>query len=384
MSEVAPTAPGSDGGAPAAPAPAAPAPAPAPAAPSAPPAPGTDPVAPSQPNTPVAQLTPQQQADKADEDDWDAAHKQIFPGLKKPKGASDEQAKPGEKSKEAPAGKKPGEKAEPGEEQPGSEAGAQAPKDGTENGAEDEAGNKTKPADDGRATAQARATAREIAQQRQSMVADVRAKMFKDVPSVMHDADGDPINGPEDVVGKLIDPRTGELFTEEAGYAWFLEANRQFKEQMAQVEEAIGQVADVNLQIKDEADIINAEFGEWLKAHPEIRDELWAEFESTLQKDPASEIIIRMPMSLEKYYRRALAPLVNNEAATQQKAAEAAQKQAEKEAEEQAEAEKKRSQARADRSDIYQPPSDPKAKDPDEDDWDQAHKSVFPGYQPKK
>lgn len=363
-------APGGDGG--------APAPAPAPAAPTQPAAPGTDPIAPSQPNTPVNQLTADEQAQKFEDDEWAAAEKQIFPGLKKPKGAKDEPAKPAKTPEEIAADeaaakdKKPD--AEPGA---GDDAGAKD-KDPAKNGDEPD-----EPATPDTTARDARHTAREVAQQTEAMKTDVRSKMFADVPETLQDADGDPIHTIDDVM-KLINPRTGETFTEEEAGSWLLSAQQQFNKQLEQVDKAIASIAELNLDIKDQADAVNFKYGAWLKAHPEKRDELWAEFQETLQKDPESGIIVGMPYALEKFYERALAPLVTNEAEAARVDEEKKAAEAKAAAEKKAEEEKQRQNNRAGRSDIYQPPADPKGADPEDEEWDQAHTAVFGNQLPKK
>jgi len=62
---------------------------------------------------------------------------------------------------------------------------------------------------------------------------------------------------------------------------------------------------------KDQADIIRYEYEELLEANPDLRDELWADYEATLIKDPETGIILRAPISLQKFYTRNLKPYVD-------------------------------------------------------------------------
>lgn len=371
MSEITPApAPGSEGGAPA-----APAPAPAPAPPSAPaPTDPNQPAAPVAPEAPAEQKTPEQLAEEADAKEWEDAESQIFPGLKprakKPQEGTDEQTKSGEKSKEVEASEDPN-----APKKPDAEPGVS---DDTEKQGDKAGESGDKPTDDGEnqnSAANYRQTARQIAEQKQAVAEDIRAKLFANVPDTLQDADGDPITGPEDVM-KLIDPRTGEPFTEEAAYTWFLQANQQFKESRAQVEDRISKLADLHLDIKDQADAMNAKYGEWLKAHPEKRDEIWADFNATFQRDPETGLIIGMPMSLDKFYERAVGPLVAQEQKQVADANAQAQAQAAAEAKAKADAEAQKRKDRADRSDIYQPPANPN-EDPEDKEWADAERAVF-------
>lgn len=373
-------APGSDGGAGAPQAPVAPAapaqPAQPAAAPTQPAAPA--PAAPTQPAAPA--MTPQEQADKAEDDEWEAAQKAVFPGLKsnnqKPKeGAKDEPAKPAEKPKEGEAPADPNAPKKSDEEQgAGDGTGAQS-EDAKKDGDKPDDGNQ--PTDPGAAVREARATARELAQQRVAMVTDVTEKLYPNLPKTLTDIDGDPINGPEDVM-RLINPDTGETFTEEEAYNWYLKANDQFKQQIATVNDYIEKVSDTMLAVKDEADYVGTKYGEWLKANPERREELWAEFSKSLKTDPKSGIIIEMPFSLKAYYDRVMPyEMRATEAAATPPAPTDTTQTTQTTVDPQA-AERQRQQQRADRSDIYQPPAGSNAQeDKEAEEWGKAAETVF-------
>ncbi|MGI9028153.1 MAG: hypothetical protein ACR2FM_04945 [Candidatus Saccharimonadales bacterium] len=360
MSEPAtpPPAPNEDGGAPA-----ADAPTPEPAAP-----------------TP----TPDEQAEAAEDAEWDAASKEVFNN----KEGDDEPAKP----------KEDGEKTSEGEENPADK------KPNEEQGNGDDASQKTPDGaakDSATIEREARATARVAAQQVEAIKTDVREKMFAGVPRTLQDADGDPINSIDDVM-KLIDPRTGETFTDEAAGMWLLSAQQQFNQKTAEMDRTIDTISELNLDIKDQADSVIAKYGNWLKANPEKRDEIWANFEKTLIKHQESGLVLHSPIGLEWFYDQAVGPVANAStpsstapaiapppppvASSDESAVspqvdpaqaavdkEAADKKAAKDAEE---AKKKK---RADRSDIYGG-SNMDTRDDDDKEWDEATEAVFPGY----
>lgn len=360
MSEAnpAPVAPGSDA------APVAPV---TPPAPTAPVAPGTDPVTPPAPEAPAEEvLTPEEQAQKAEDDEWDAADEQLHgeqPKDKEPK--KDEPAKP-EKTAEEIAADEAAAKAKKGDEEPGN--GDDTKKgDGTE----EEPGEQIDPA---RA---ARIANREYTEAVAQIKSDVMKTVFANVPEFLQDADGDPIKSIEDVMA-LTNPRTGESFTEEEAGMWLLSAQQQFNEQKANIEKQADEIAEVNYELKDQADIINKKYGEYLKANPELRDEIWADFVETLVKHEESGTIIKMPVSLEKYYDRQLKHRVEvdtkkaDDEAAAQKAADEAKAKAD------AEAADKKKKARQDRSDVFGS-QQPEIKDQEDDEWEQAEKEVFKG-----
>lgn len=354
-----------------------------PAAPAAADAPTTDPAA-----SQVAP-TPEEAADaalKAEDDEWDAALKEQYgdnPTNKK-------ELKKNEPAKPTEDGKTP----EANAENPDGKAADAKPGDG--DGTEAKSNEAKSPEDLAR---DARTAARQTQEQTQAVIADVRAKMFANAPTQMVDSDGDPIQTVQDVM-KLRNPATGEGFTEEEAYPWLLAAQQKFNETKAADEARIVSIAETNVAIKQEADYVNAKYGAILKADTALRDKLWAQFEKTTVKDPATGIITEMPVSLEEFYELALegrtvpasaatppaapgttpkpAEAAPNPAKVAADAKAAADKKVADEAKAKQDAETAKQQARADRSDLYIPPSDPKvANNKDDDEWATATKEYY-------
>lgn len=328
----------------------------------APAAPAAEPVAPA---TPAPALPA---SDEAEGKEWSDAADEIFPGVKinkEPK--KDEPAKPAEKPKTpeetAETTVDPNETPEQKAEREAKEAA-----DKEKAGEEDEEPNTF--------TRDSRVAQREARQEAEAVKADVRKQMFADVPQQLQDADGDPIRTIEDVQ-KLINPRTGEPFTEEEAGIWLLSAQQQFNQNMATMEKQIDEIAEVNVDLKDQVDDILYQYGELLKTLPDpnnpkvlLRETLWAEYEKTLVKDEKSRIITKAPVSLKKFYEIALQPYAklaqSLEADENAKAAEKAKAE---------EAEKKKKE-RQDRSDIYGG-SNADLMDPEDKEWDEAATAVF-------
>jgi hypothetical protein len=348
-----PTAPGADA------APVTP-PVTPPVEPAAPVAPPAEPAAPV---TPPAEPTADEKAQEAENKEWDDAADEIFPGLKSAQKKEedkkpDEPAKPTEEPKTPEAPKDPNAPEKPAEEP--------AKPDGAD---EEEAGQPDTAAIDARR--ETRAYRAEV----EAVQSDVRKQMFADVPQQLQDADGDPINGIDDVM-KLINPRTKEAFTEEEAGQWLLAAQQQFNRNLESVNKQVEQIAEANMDIKDQADIINYRYGALLKEMPEVRDRLWVAYQKTLVKDAKTGIITKVPVSLEEFYELHLEPYAelgrqaeaeeNKVTADQQKAAEDA-KLAEEE---------KKKKDRADRSDIFGGGKTDEA-DPEDKEWAAAAETVF-------
>ena len=352
------------------PAPEAPPAPPTPPAPEAPPAaPAVPPIEPTPPKSPSED---EAQAE-ADAKEWADAAKDAFPGLDKKEPAKDEPEKPAEDGKKPEAGKENPDPKKPDEK---SGDGDDAKDKGKEESGADE-----EPDTLARDT---RLAQREAAREVATMKADVRAKMFKELPfTELKDGDGDLIRNAGDVQ-RLINPDTKQPFTKEEAEAWFANASQQVvanQKTVAAAEKQIEQIADVNLGLKDEADVIKNEFGELLKAMPELRDSIWAEFNKTLTTDKETGIIIKAPVSLETFYRTVLAPYAKvGKQLESQEAAKVAE--AEKAKADAAAAETARKQNRADRSDIYGG-GKPDVNDPEAKEWADAATAVFGPYKGK-
>lgn len=284
--------------------PAAPVPAPAPA-----PAPASPPVPPAPPAKPP---TAEEAADAANDKEWDDAADELFPGLKgaKKEGDKNEPAKPKEGTEaEGAQGQTPKDQEPNAEQKPGDDTKPEG--GGDEAGGDKSDDDALKAEADARA---ARASTREYQHQLDTVKNDVREQLFKDVPQTLVDGDGDPIRGIEDVM-KLINPQTNEAFTEEQAGMWLLHAQQEFNKGVEQMNKQIDQIAEVNVEIKDQADNIRYKYGELLKTLPDpdkpnqlYRDTLWNDYQDTLVKDPNTNLIVRAPVSLERFYERALRP----------------------------------------------------------------------------
>lgn len=218
-----------------------------------------------------------------------------------------------------------------------------------------------------------RQVAREAKAQVEATAKDVREKMFKDAPANLVDGDGDPILTIQDVM-LHNNPATGEPFeNEEQAGVWLLAAQKKFNENLAAMDQRINEIAEVNVDLKDQADSVTYRYGELLKADTDLRDRIWTEYEKTLVKDPDTGIIIGMPVSLESFYDIALAPYaklaetMENQTAEEKRIADEAAKKAEED----------KKKERADRSDIFGRGNVDDITDPEDKEWAAAATAVF-------
>lgn len=338
-----------------------------------------EPVAPVVP-APVAP-TAEEAAEAAEAKEWDDAASELFPGIKstqKPEEKKpDEQAKPEKTAEEIAA-----ETAAAKDKKPDAAAGASNDagakgKDGGEAGADadEEAEAPDTTARD------ARLAARQTAQVAETVRADVVKQMFADAPTELHDADGDPIKSIDDVM-RLKNPRTGVAFTEEEAGMWLLSAQQKFNDQVKAREATIDKITEVNMDIKDQADVVAFEYGALLKEMPELRDQLWAEYLKSLKTDPKTGIITEAPFSLENFYRIALKPYVDLANTLPDEEAPAVGADGKPvppvvdEAKAKADAEEAKKKKLADRGDLYGGGKGDDM-DPEEKEWAEAATAVF-------
>lgn len=334
-------------------------------------APVTGPVAPAaepaasapapEPQQPEPQQTPPAEPQRSEDDqEWDEVQNELFPGLSgnnEPKEQSqDEPTEPEKESEAAAASETPPEAAQPPAEQ--AESDETTPEEVPES----------------QATARdARIAQREAQVELEQVAADVRERLYKDVPTELLDKDGNPIRTIEDVM-QYIDPRTGEAFTEEAAGLWLLNSQQQLRQNLETINQRVQQIAEVNVALKDEADVINAKYGKLLTENTQLRDRLWSEFEKTLKKDPETGIITSMPVSLRQFYELVLEPYAAQAATAQAATAQAASAPATSEPPQPSP--QQRAQAHSERSDIFGGNTKPNL-DPDEQEWNEVANEYF-------
>lgn len=304
--------------------------------------------------------------EKAEAAEWDAAADDIFPGI------HDNDKKEGKKPDEPD---KPGEKNETGEAAKTGKDGQEPPKPGPEKpdeGAE-EGNGEDEPPEPSDATA--RLTAREQQEALDAVKNDVREKMFKDVPTELRAGDGELLDSVDKVM-QYKNPSTGEAFTRDEATLWLAQQERNLQKNIADVNRQIDEITDTNLNLKDQADVTNYTYGELLRAMPELRAQLWAQYEKTLVKDPKSGVIVKAPVSLQSFYEAALEPYAQLGRRLEQEQSDkaAADTAAADKAKQDAEAAKQ--QRRSDRSDIYGAGKVDTQTDEDKE-WAQAAEAVF-------
>lgn len=203
-----------------------------------------------------------------------------------------------------------------------------------------------------------------------AMEADIRKEMFSDVITELQDSDGDPIRTIDDVQ-KLINPNTKKNFTEEEAGAWLLAAQQHLNKKVAETDKQVKEISEVNLSLKDQADNVREKWGDLLKTMPQLNKQLYAEWQNTLVKDEKSDIIIKAPVSLERFFDTALAGYA--------KLAERLAKEAEADKDGKANKDKKeqdRKDEKEDRSDVQQR-GKPNTQDPEDEEWGKAAKAYY-------
>ena len=325
-------------------------------------------VQPSQPVEPASPTEPAQPSINHDQE-WDSAASQF---------AADKGINPGEpaiKKEENNEPTKPIQDPEKTPETPPNSADSKSAEKQPEAKSGDDADKKpddeSKPVEvqDNPAVREARMIQRGAAEERTLIAEDVRKELFGDVKDELTDADGDPIRTVEDAM-KLMNPNTGKPLTQDEATIYLFEAQRALEKELATVDKQVEEIAEINLSLKDQGDNIRVKYGDILEAMPDLRDQLWAEFSKTLEKDEKTGIITKAPVSLERFYELALAPHVKY-----LQKLEAEEKEAQEKAEK-ARQELQKKQVQSDRTDIVSGGKSD-TMDPEEREWAEAAKEHY-------
>lgn len=195
--------------------------------------------------------------------------------------------------------------------------------------------------------------------QRNALRDEIRTKLHPEgLEKPIVDSANNPIGGPDDMVGKLIDPDTGEPFERSAAERWWNTARAEQDKLIESIEQDIDQIAETNQTLLQEYQIVQAKYGEFLEKNPEIAQNVLSQWERTLNKDEATGIVVKAPVSLVGYYDTVLNPYMQMTA-----------QEAKKEAAAKAKA------AQADRSDLG--PTSGKTESSKKDNLDKAFDAYF-------
>lgn len=228
--------------------------------------------------------------------------------------------------------------------------------------------------DEGAPYREARQVQREIEADRSQMREDIKKEMYSEWNDDILDDQGEPIKTPRDVMNH-INPLTvtaenpkGRRFTEEEATAWLFAAQKHKDQERAEMNERIDHIADVMIKQRDDADVIRGKYGKLLADMPELRKEIWADYKQTLVVDKESGLIVDAPVSMQRFFERALQPYADYAAQLQ---AEAAKKK-------QAQDDTTRKQTQQDREDIHSAGGS-NVTDPEEEGWAKAAKEYYEG-----
>jgi hypothetical protein len=192
------------------------------------------------------------------------------------------------------------------------------------------------------------------------------------------DAEGNPINGVSDLL-KLINPETNEYFSHEEAASYLLDAQQKLNKELTDFDKGIEAIADTNITLLDGAKQVASEYGELLKALPDVAKKLKDAYFKTLTTDPKTNIILKATIPIDEFYEASLAPYKKMADQLELKA------DGEKQAQEKAEADAKAAEetkakdaktAQSEREDIMQS-GKPVQKSKEDEEWDDAMDEVL-------
>lgn len=224
--------------------------------------------------------------------------------------------------------------------------------------------------DEGAPQREARSIQRQIEQDRVEVRTDVKKELYPDWSDDILDDQGVAMKTPRDVMNH-INPNTGKRFTEEEATAWLFAAQKHKDKERAEMTERVEHIADVMIAQRDEADTIRSKYGKLLAQLPELRKEIWADYKATLVIDKETGLIVDAPVSLQKFFERALRPY---DEYAKRLEAETTKSTEQKKVQD----DTKRKQTQADREDITSS-GNGSVQDPEEKEWADVAKEYYEG-----
>ena len=161
--------------------------------------------------------------------------------------------------------------------------------------------------------------------QRQSTAGQIRAelkealKLDSTFTTVSLD-DGTPINSVSQLT-QVINPETQEPYTREEAAQLLLEAQQIVRDNLADYDRRVDELTDLNLTFKEEADRVDALYGDILEAFPDVAKDLMDAYKKTFQTNEDGTYVTNVPISPLEFYGPALRPYRNaTDQITQQRA----------------------------------------------------------------
>lgn len=226
------------------------------------------------------------------------------------------------------------------------------------------------------AAATARKTQREIQQDREAYVTDIKEKLYPDLKTELEDSEGNPIRTVSDLM-KLENPVTKKAFTEDEATIFLMQAKSKLAENNQKAEDRVNKVADVLITVRDEALAVKHKWGALLqelnKERPGFADRLLANYKRTLRTDPETGVIIEAPLSAEDFYDDALSGY--EEARKALKTGEQVKQESQEEVKK-AQVQADKARTKRDRGDITSS-NNTDTRNQEDKEWDQAEQEVF-------
>jgi hypothetical protein len=145
----------------------------------------------------------------------------------------------------------------------------------------------------------------------------------------IYDTEGNVIKTAQDIVDRgLVNERTGDAFTYEEAASFMLQAQQQMAKNVEELNQWADNVAEQNISLLESNQRVMSEWGDVLKAMPNIANQLAERYVTTQIKfDKTGSYITEMHMSPEDFYALTLSPYKQLGEAMAKQEAQAAQTQ---------------------------------------------------------
>ena len=134
----------------------------------------------------------------------------------------------------------------------------------------------------------------------------IRNELMNSFKNPFVDADGDVIDGVEGLMG-IENPATGEAFTLTEAQAYYSFLKQQERDELQSIDKQAANLANLNVDLKYDAESILDKYANWIEANPDIMDKLDTMYKNTLQFSSDGSVVISQPsIPLVDFYETAI------------------------------------------------------------------------------
>lgn len=127
----------------------------------------------------------------------------------------------------------------------------------------------------------------------------------------IYDTNGNVIKTAQDIVDRgLLNPNTNEPFSYEEAASWMMGAQQKMNQNIEELQSWAEDVAEKNVSLFEGNQRVMDQYGDVLKAMPNLAEELAAKYVKTLEFDKTGTYVTKVPLDPVEFYETAITPYI--------------------------------------------------------------------------